>query len=192
MPAASRPAPRSTPAPQRSWCTLWSAVSGGSACPAILSAAPHSSSPPRPCPLRGAPAEAIPRIPDMRRCGTVRPPAAFRTASGKAPRYGLPPQSPPGGRRPPPLPPPSKSSNPPASHHAWLSDKSTSRHTQSPLQLEGRGLALRPTPVALPQPAQRRPPPFFTHPCTAVRCSPTPAQWRSGCCPPYTWPGPAP
>ena len=133
---ASRPKPGNTPASPRSWCTLSSAASDGSACHATPSASPRSSSPPLPCLLRAAPAETIPRIPDMRRCGTARPAAAFHTTAERSPRCGPPPRNPPSRRRRPPSPPPSRPSSPPAGPHAWLPGRSTSHRRQSPPQLE--------------------------------------------------------
>ena len=56
-PASRRPAPVNTPASQRSWCTLSSAASAGSACSAAPNAALRSSSPPYLCPRSADPVE---------------------------------------------------------------------------------------------------------------------------------------
>ena len=126
---------------------------------------PRSSSPAHTCPPRaGSPAAS--RTPHTYRYNAAPPPAASRTAAGKAPRCGSPPQSPPTDGHPFPRPPPSKSSSPTAYPRAAPPDTSTSHPRQSPPPAAVRRLH-QCGDAGPPGTGSGRTPPFLTRTLTA-------------------------
>ena len=82
-PPAAKPA--NTPASPRFSCILSSSDATCSTYLDTTNAAPHSTSPHRPCPPDDDPTAAS-HTPGSHPCGTTCPPAAFRKAAGKSPR----------------------------------------------------------------------------------------------------------